>query len=459
MAHGRQLIPAGVSVAASAVFFLNARGDIIIQRVYRDDVTRHLAEAFRTQILLSKEAATVPVHSLGSCSFMYAKENNVYVVLVTKTNANAALAFKFLFSMVGLFKSYFNRFDEDALRNNFVLIYELLDEILDFGYPQVLDPDLLKQYITQESVRSKNKDKSAEDSKNTTMQVTGAVGWRREGLKYKKNEVYLDIVEDVNLLMSSKGTILRSEVNGRVLMKCLLSGMPELKLGLNDKLGMENDASGRSASGKMIELDDTTFHQCVNLSKFASEKVVTFVPPDGEFEAMRYRVTDGVTLPFRVLPIIKELGRTRIQVNVKLKSCFAEKLFAMGVKVVVPVPKTTAKATIEVSGGKAKWKSALNALVWKVKRFQGQEELTLSAEVELIATLSDKQSWQQRPPINIEFGVPMFTASGLRVRFLKVWDKSGYTAVKWVRYITRAGATGASNYEIRTSDYEMRSLQ
>ena len=37
------------------------------------------------------------------------------------------------------------------------------------------------------------------------MQVTGAVSWRREGLKYKKNEVYLDIVESINLLMTSKG--------------------------------------------------------------------------------------------------------------------------------------------------------------------------------------------------------------------------------------------------------------
>ena len=27
-----------------------------------------------------------------------------------------------------------------------------------------------------------------EDSKNATMQVTGAVGWRRQGLAYKKNE-------------------------------------------------------------------------------------------------------------------------------------------------------------------------------------------------------------------------------------------------------------------------------
>ena len=35
--------------------------------------------------------------------------------------------------------------------------------------------------------------------------------------------------------------------------------------------------------------------------------------------------------------------------------------------------------------------------------------------------------------------VPMFAASGLHVRFLKVFEKSNYQTIKWVRYITKAG--------------------
>jgi hypothetical protein len=35
-------------------------------------------------------------------------------------------------------------------------------------------------------------------------QVTGAVGWRKEGLRYKKNEVFLDVIENVNMLMSAQ---------------------------------------------------------------------------------------------------------------------------------------------------------------------------------------------------------------------------------------------------------------
>lgn len=43
-----------------------------------------------------------------------------------------------LVQVVSLCKSYFGgEFSEQSIKNNFVLIYELLDEIMDFGYPQV----------------------------------------------------------------------------------------------------------------------------------------------------------------------------------------------------------------------------------------------------------------------------------------------------------------------------------
>lgn len=32
--------------------------------------------------------------------------------------------------------------------------------------------------------------------------VTGAVSWRSDGIKHRKNEVYLDVIENVNLLVS-----------------------------------------------------------------------------------------------------------------------------------------------------------------------------------------------------------------------------------------------------------------
>jgi AP-1 complex subunit mu len=44
------------------------------------------------------------------------------------------------------------------------------------------------------------------------MAVTNAVSWRSEGIRHKKNEVFLDVVESVNLLVNSNGNVVLSEV-------------------------------------------------------------------------------------------------------------------------------------------------------------------------------------------------------------------------------------------------------
>ena len=41
--------------------------------------------------------------------------------------------------------------------------------------------------------------------------VTNAVHWRPEGIKYRKNEVFLDVIESVNLLAGAQGNVLRWE--------------------------------------------------------------------------------------------------------------------------------------------------------------------------------------------------------------------------------------------------------
>lgn len=71
------------------------------------------------------------------------------------------------------------------------------------------------------------------------------------------------------------------------MMRAYLSGTPECKFGLNDKLVLSKDdhpAGGDDA----VELDDCQFHQCVRLGKFDADRSITFIPPDGEFELMKY---------------------------------------------------------------------------------------------------------------------------------------------------------------------------
>jgi len=72
----------------------------------------------------------------------------------------------------------------------------------------------LKMYITTEGVKS---ERAMEDSSKITMQATGALSWRRADIKYRKNEAFVDVIEDVNLLMSATGTVLRADVNGQII--------------------------------------------------------------------------------------------------------------------------------------------------------------------------------------------------------------------------------------------------
>ncbi|KAF2819164.1 clathrin adaptor, mu subunit [Ophiobolus disseminans] len=432
----------------SGILIFNQKGENLIFRAFRNDCRPRLADVFRIQVISNAQVRS-PILTLGSTTFSHVKHENIYLVAVTKSNANAALVFEFLYRLVGLGKAYFGKFDEEAVKNNFVLVYELLDEILDFGYPQNTETDTLKMYITTEGVKS---ERAMEDSSKITMQATGALSWRRADIKYRKNEAFVDVIEDVNLLMSATGTVLRADVNGQIIMRAYLSGTPECKFGLNDRLTLGEDhlqqPSGNKAGAKAtraaagsVTLEDCQFHQCVKLGKFDTDRIISFVPPDGEFELMRYRATENVNLPFKVHAIVNEVGKTKVEYSIAIRANYGSKLFATNVVVRIPTPLNTARITERTSQGKAKYEPEHNNIVWKIPRFTGQSEYVLSAEASL-TSMTNQKAWS-RPPLNLSFSLLMFTSSGLLVRYLKVFEKSNYSSVKWVRYMTRAG-----NYEI-----------
>jgi AP-2 complex subunit mu-1 len=87
---------------------------------------RSVADIFRIQVISNNDVRS-PFITLGSTSFFHVRHDNLYIVAVTKNNANAALIFEFCYRVINLGKSYFVKFDEESVKNNFVLIYELLD--------------------------------------------------------------------------------------------------------------------------------------------------------------------------------------------------------------------------------------------------------------------------------------------------------------------------------------------
>jgi AP-1 complex subunit mu len=389
----------------------------------------------------------------GGESYVYIKHNNLYLCAVTCKNSNAALIVSFLYKLASVFKDYFGVLEEESIRDNFVIIYELLDETMDHGLPQSLDSTILRSFITQEGNRM------ADDSKSKPpVALTNAVSWRAEGIKHKKNEIFLDVVEKLNLLVAANGTVLHSEILGAVKMKSYLSGMPELKLGLNDKVMFE--ATGRqnqARSGKAVELEDIKFHQCVRLARFENDRTISFIPPDGEFDLMTYRLNTHVKPLIWVEAVVEPHRGSRIEYMIKTRSQFKSRSVANNVEIMIPVPPDVDSPSFKSSVGNVTYLPDRDCVVWNIKQFHGGREYLMRAHFGLPsisasdnAAAGDKKggkgSWENswKSPIAVKFEIPYFTVSGIQVRYLKIIERSGYQALPWVRYITANG-----DYQLR----------
>ncbi|KAG9350690.1 hypothetical protein JZ751_024579 [Albula glossodonta] len=417
---------------------------VLICRNYRGDVDMSEIEHFMPILMDKEEEGTLsPILAHGGVRFMWIKHNNLYrilsialtnemteisVVATSKKNACVSLVFSFLYKIIQVFSEYFKELEEESIRDNFVIIYELMDELMDFGYPQTTDSKILQEYITQEGHKL---DTGAPRPPAT---VTNAVSWRSEGIKYRKNEVFLDVIESVNLLVSANGNVLRSEIVGSIKMRVFLSGMPELRLGLNDKVLFENTGRGKS---KSVELEDVKFHQCVRLSRFENDRTISFIPPDGEFELMSYRLNTHVKPLIWIESVIEKHSHSRIEYMIKAKSQFKRRSTANNVEIHIPVPTDADSPKFKTTVGSVKWIPENSEIVWSIKSFPGGKEYLMRAHFGLPSVEAEDK--EGKPPISVKFEIPYFTTSGIQVRYLKIIEKSGYQALPWVRYITQNG--------------------
>jgi AP-1 complex subunit mu len=225
--------------------------------------------------------------------------------------------------------------------------------------------------VTQESNR-------LESAPRPPIALTNAVSWRVEGIKHRKNEIFLDVIEKLNILVASNGTVLHSEIMGSIQMKSFLSGMPELKLGLNDKLMFE--ATGRSTNRvKAVELEDIKFHQCVRLARFENDRTISFIPPDGEFELMSYRLNTQVKPLIWVEAVVEPHSHSRIEYMIKAKSQFKARSIANNVEIVIPVPRDVDSPSFKASIGTVTYFPDRDAVVWTIKQFAGTKEYLMRA--------------------------------------------------------------------------------
>ncbi|KAH0942949.1 hypothetical protein HID58_002586 [Brassica napus] len=405
--------------AASALFLLDIKGRVLVWRDYRGDVSAAQAERFFSK-LIEKEGdsqSNDPVAYDNGVTYMFVQHSNVYLMIASRQNCNAASLLSFLHRVI---------------------------DMMDFGYPQYTEARILSEFIKTDAYRM-------EVTQRPPMAVTNAVSWRSEGLQYKKNEVtslllflqvFLDVIENVNILVNSNGQIIRSDVVGALKMRTYLTGMPECKLGLNDRVLLE--AQGRTTKGKAIDLEDIKFHQCVRLARFENDRTISFIPPDGAFDLMTYRLSTQVKPLIWVEAQIERHSKSRVEMLVKARSQFKERSTATNVEIELPVPADASNPTVRTSLGSAAYAPEKDALVWKIKSFPGNKEYMLRAEFHLPSITAEEATPERKAPIRVKFEIPYFTVSGIQVRYLKIIEKSGYQALPWVRYITMAG-----EYELR----------
>jgi len=419
-------------MSASAVYLLDIKGKVLICRNYRGDIDMNVIDQFYQQVRDQEEENTVtPIIQYGDITFVYIKYRDIYVVATTKKNANVTLVLSFLHKLVKVFKEYFKELEEESIRDNFVICYELFDELMDFGFPQTTDSNVLQEFITQECHRM-------EVAPKPPSTLTTAVSWRPEGIDYKKNEVFLDVIESVNILVGATGNVLRNEILGSIQMRVMLTGMPELRLGLNDKVLFEN--TGRRS--KSVEMEDVKFHQCVRLSRFESDRTISFIPPDGEFELMSYRLQSSTKPLFWVESVIEKHAHSRVEYMIKAKSQFKKRSTANNVEIEVPVPTDADSPKFKTTAGSCKWMPEKSCVLWTIKTFPGCKEHLMRAHFKLPSI--ESEVIEGKPPVSIRFEIPYYTVSGLQVRYLKIIEKRGYQALPWVRYITQNG-----DYQIR----------
>jgi len=102
---------------------------------------------------------------------------------------------------------------------------------------------------------------------------------------------------------------------------------------------------------------------------------------------MEYRITQNINLPFKIMPVYTETSTSRMEIRVKIKSIFDKNLNANNVVVTIPCPKSTASVNPNTLVGRAKYEPEHGAIMWRIKKFEGDFECFLQCEVILSSSL------------------------------------------------------------------------
>ncbi|KAG6395907.1 hypothetical protein SASPL_142040 [Salvia splendens] len=486
----------------SQFFVLSQRGDNIVFRDYRRDVQKGSAEIFFRKVKFWKEDGkeeAPPVFNLDGVNYFHVKVVGLLFVATTRTNLAPSLALELLQRIARAIKDYLGVLSEESMRKNFVLVYELLDEVIDFGYVQTTSTEVLKSYVFNEPIvvdaaRLPTLGPAAlfmqGNKRMPGTAVTKSVVANDPGGR-KREEIFVDIIEKISVTFSSsvsyssissaclcsfadtldcylleawsilkrlgvmlsnddeQGYVLTSEIDGTIQMKSYLTGNPEIRLALNDDLHIGRGSvpsfgySGSSGTGAVI-LDDCNFHESVHMDNFDIDRTLSLVPPDGEFPVMNYRITQEFKPPFTVNTLIEEAGSLKAEVILKIRAEFPSSITANTILIEMPLPTYTTRVNFDLDRGivgqNADFKESQKKLEWNIKKIVGGSEHTLRAKLNFSQELHGNIT-KEAGPVSLTFTIPMYNPSRLQVKYLQIAKKGKTTnPYRWVRYVTQANS-------------------
>jgi|Transcript_14990 AP-4 complex subunit mu-1 len=439
----------------SKFFVLSPRGDAIISKDYRGDSPRGEVDFFFRRVKFwsagpnRAQGKAPPVFRINDVTYVWVERNGLMFACNTQFNASPSTIIELLQRVVKVVKDYCGVLSEEAIRKNFILIYELLDELIDFGYPQDTSTESLKAFVYNEPVLvSAQKMRVPSLSTKTTPSSSvhkpisagktgsGAIG----SVRSNRNEIFVDILERLTMLFSSSGVVINSTVDGCIQMKSYLSGNPELRLALNEDLVI-----GKGGPCGGVTLDDCNFHECVRLDDFETSRLLSFIPPEGEFVALNYRCTGDFRAPFHLLPQIEEITPFQLEISILVRAELPETNYGSNFIMTVPCPRNTAGTSSPSSNSAAvthsvDYDSQSRKLIFSVKKFQGGAEHRFRAKITL-SSLCTAQTLKEVGPISLTFEIPMYNVTNLQVKYLRIAEHSKfYNPYRWVRYITRSSS-------------------
>jgi len=412
-------------------------GEVFLEKHYRGKTSRQVCDFFWDEVSKRENYEEVPpIMTMGRFYLLSIYRESMWLLSVVTTEVPPLLVFEFLHRIMDVFKDYFGTVDELSLKENFSTVYQLLEEMMDNGYPLTTEPNALKSMIKPPTMGLRLKQAATGASmvvEDLPDVASSAIPWRKTGVKYSNNEIFIDLVEEVDSILDPNGQVVSSEVQGVVEVNCRLSGMPDLLLIFTEP--------------ELI--DDCSFHPCVRYNRFERDKVVSFVPPDGKFELMRYRVNTPhlVVAPLFCTPQINMPATSNNgSVNISLGKRTVTSLISKkkkntitNVEVNFAFPKSVRTADLKGSTGEVIYDEAAKTVKWKVGKLHSNKNASLTG-----ALMLEGARPEESPTLELGWEVPMTSVSGLAISSLNMSNEK-YTPYKGVRTITRAG-----KFQVRT---------